>query len=181
MMNMGQKLVQNQSQRLMLTQKMQQALQILQYNAQELDIHIEQELEANPTLDRVVDESDFEKSPAPEATLETHDDSDYADVDFELDNYSSKYDQRLREGQDFSVNHDLGERRDYYQNSITKEESLAHKLMTQLELSFEDPIDLSIGEHIIGEIDDRGYFGGDLDGISRLNHPRNIRDHQFHR
>ena len=166
MMNMGQKLAQTQSQRLMLTQKMQQALQILQFNAQELDLHVEQELEANPTLERVVDESDFTQTPEPEAKTETHDDSDYADVDFELDDYSSKYDQRLREGQDFSVNHDMGERRDYYQNSITKEESLPVKLMTQLELSVEDDIDLALGERIIGEIDERGYFGGNLETIS---------------
>ncbi len=166
MMNMGHRLAQTQSQRLMLTQKMQQALQILQYNAQELDIHIQQELESNPTLENIASSADVEHAPAPEATLENHDDSGYSDVDFELDHYSSKYDQRLREGQDFSVNHDMGERRDYYQNSITKEESLAVKLMTQLELSFEDEARLGVGESIIGEIDDRGYFGGDLEAIA---------------
>lgn len=166
MMNMGHRLVQAQSQRLMLTQKMQQALKILQYNAQELDLHVQQELESNPILERKDGEIDLTPPPTPEATLETHDDSNYSDVDFELDQYTSKYDQRLREGQDFSVNHDMGERRDFYQNSITKEESLPHKLMTQLELTFEDETQLIIGENIIGEIDDRGYFNGTLEAIA---------------
>ena len=172
MMNMGHRLVQTQSQRLMLTQKMQQALQILQYNAQELDIHVQQELETNPTLDRVASDNGVEQAPPTKSTLETHDDAGYTDVDFELDQYTSKYDQRLREGQDFAVNHDMGERRDYYQNSITKEESLPVKLMTLLELSIQDEQHLSIGERLIGDIDDRGYFGGDLSEISEeLNLP----------
>ena len=47
MMRMDNRLVQNQSQRLMLTQKMQQALQILQYNALELENHVQQELETS--------------------------------------------------------------------------------------------------------------------------------------
>ena len=53
MMRMDTRLVQTQSQRLMLTQKMQQALQILQYNGQELDMHVQQELETNPVLERL--------------------------------------------------------------------------------------------------------------------------------
>ncbi len=52
MMHMEHRMVQTQSQRLMLTQKMQQALQILQYNAQELDMHIQNELEINPVLEQ---------------------------------------------------------------------------------------------------------------------------------
>lgn len=168
MLNMGHKLVQNQSQRLMLTQKMQQALQILQYNAQELEMHVQQELETNPVLERQApSESDSsDDSPSSSSSNETHDEAPATDTDFDLDSYASAYDQRLREGRDLSVNHDMAARRDHYQNSITKEESLSAKLMSQVGLSFEDETKYLVAESIVGDIDDRGYFGGDLSEIA---------------
>ncbi|MFP6582187.1 MAG: RNA polymerase factor sigma-54 [Candidatus Hydrogenedentota bacterium] len=164
---MGQRLVQTQSQRLMLTQKMQQALQILRYNAQELEIHVQQELETNPVLERVAPtEVEMSEESSTSNTVETHDEAPAHDVEFDLDSYVNAYDQRLREGRDLSINHEMAARRDHYQNSITKEESLVSKLMTQAGLTFQDETRYLIAELIIGEIDDRGYFSGDLDEIS---------------
>lgn len=167
MLNMGHKLVQHQSQRLMLTQKMQQALQILQYNAQELEVHVQQELETNPVLERQAStEAESTVEPTSSTSSETHDEAPAHDTDFDLDSYVSAYDQRLREGRDLSVNHDMASRREHYQNSITKEESLAAKLMTQVGLSFQDETKYLVAESIVGDIDDRGYFGGDLTEIA---------------
>lgn len=166
-LNMGQRLVQNQSQRLMLTQKMQQALQILQFNAQELEMHVQQELETNPVLERVAPaEVEMTTDAVTSEKVETHDEAPAHDVEFDLDSYVSAYDQRLREGRDLSVNHEMAARRDHYQNSITKEESLVSKLMAQAGLTFQDETRYLIAEHIVGEIDDRGYFSGDLDAIA---------------
>ena len=50
MMHMEHRLSQTLSQRLMLTQKMQQAIQILQLSGMELEQYVQQELEANPFL-----------------------------------------------------------------------------------------------------------------------------------
>lgn len=151
----------------MLTQKMQQALQILQFNAQELDLHVQQELETNPVLERKNSETDYAIDETSGNGSTTHDETPAHDTDFDLDAYTSQYDQRLREGRDFSVNHDNAARREFYQNSITKEESLVSKLMTQVGLTFQDGTTYLVAESIVGEIDDRGYFGGSLEEIAQ--------------
>jgi RNA polymerase sigma-54 factor len=167
LLNMGQRLAQTQSQRLMLTQKMQQALQILQYNAQELDLHVQQELETNPLLERAVSDMEYTVEVPKASSSDTHDETTNVDVEFDLEKYESAFDQRLKEGRDFSVNHDMAERRDFYQNSITKEESLAAVLMNQAGLAFQEEGRHAIAERIIGEIDDRGYFTGALEEIAQ--------------
>ncbi len=166
MMRMDNRLVQNQSQRLMLTQKMQQALQILQYNSLELENHIQQELEANPVLEVVPPEPVAEPAMAT-ATVAGHDAQDYNDQEFDQTDFISPWEERIKEGRDFSVNPEMAARRDHYENSITKAESLSAHLLTQLRMAYaDDDRHYRIGERIIGDIDDRGYFTGTLDEIA---------------
>ncbi|MCH7770838.1 MAG: hypothetical protein IIA49_07460, partial [Bacteroidetes bacterium] len=167
MMHMEHRMVQTQSQRLMLTQKMQQALMVLQLSSLDLEQHVQQELETNPVLEQTL----VEPNPEPIQSENNgdgkgHDTDTIDDTAFDLDDYASRWDQRMKEGRDLSVNPDMGPRRDYYENSITKEESLVARLMTQLRLAMKDEKRLEIGEHIIGEIDDRGYFTGSLETIA---------------
>lgn len=165
MMHMEHRLSQNLSQRLMLTQKMQQAIQILQLSGIELEQYLQKELEQNPVLEQLA------KEPKPEtvqpAAPATADGAPIEDTAFNLDDYATQWTDFRREGTDFSRNPDLAERRDYYQNSITKEESFSAKLLTQLRLAAQDAKTLEIGELIIGEIDNRGYFTGSLEDIAK--------------
>ncbi len=151
----------------MLTQNMQQALQILQYNALELDTHVQQELESNPVLEQTLSETDFSAEAPAASSSDTHDETTDTDVEFDLDLYRSAFDKRLREGRDFSVNQDMAARRDFYQNSVTKEESLAAVLMNQAGLAFQDELRFLVAERIVGEMDDRGYFTGSLEEIAQ--------------
>lgn len=165
MMHMEHRLSQNLSQRLMLTQKMQQAIQILQLSGIELEQYLQKELEQNPVLEQLA------KEPKPEtvqpAAPATADGAPIEDTAFNLDDYATQWTDFRREGTDFSRNPDLAERRDYYQNSITKEESFSAKLLTQLRLAAQDAKTLEIGELIIGEIDNRGYFTGSVEDIAK--------------
>ncbi|MCL4694352.1 MAG: RNA polymerase factor sigma-54 [Candidatus Hydrogenedentes bacterium] len=166
MMHMEHRLAQTQTQRLMLTQKMQQAIHILQLSGIELEQYVQQELETNPVLDQLQKEA----KPEPEAKSEATTTSDGASVDdssFNLDDYASMWTDFRREGTDFSRNPDLAQQRDYYQNSITKEESFTSMLLTQLRLAAPDEKSYEIGEHIIGDIDSKGYFTGDIDDIAQ--------------
>ncbi len=165
MMQMEHRLVQGQSQRLMLTQKMQQALQILQYNAQDLELHIQRELEANPVLEQAAP-PEIEGPTAEKPATEGHDTANFDDAGYDLDSFTSRWEKRIQEGRDLSVNGDLAAKRDYYENSITQDESLSSKLMTQLNLAFGDTNDYAIGERIVGDIDDRGYFTGSVAEIA---------------
>lgn len=166
MMHMEHRLAQTQTQRLMLTQKMQQAIHILQLSGIELEQYVQQELETNPVLDQL----QKEVKPEPEAKSETNTSSDGATVEdsaFNLDDYASMWTDFRREGTDFSRNPDLAQQRDYYQNSITKEESFTSKLLTQLRMAAPDEKTYEIGEHIIGDIDPKGYFTGNIDEIAQ--------------
>ncbi len=166
MMRMDVRMAQTQTQRLMLTQKMQQALQILQYNAQELDMHVQQELETNPLLEQAPPLSAPE--PLPENKPENGSDGqDKNDVEFDLDEFISPWERRIKEGRDFSINPETAERREYFENSITKEESLIGHLIRQLRLAFEGDGLYAIGELIVGDINERGYFTGSLEEIAQ--------------
>lgn len=166
MMHMEHRLSQNLSQRLMLTQKMQQAIQILQLSGIELEQYLQQELEQNPVLEQLVKEPKPE-AVAPPAAPASPDGAPIEDTAFNLDEFASQWSDFRREGTDFSRNPDLAERREHYQNSITKEESFSAKLLTQLRLAAQDEKTLEIGELIIGDIDSRGYFTGSLEEIAK--------------
>jgi RNA polymerase sigma-54 factor len=169
MMHMEHRLAQTQTQRLMLTQKMQQAIQILQLSGLELEQYVQQEMETNPVLEQSL--KDVEP-PERAETAETKpsDDADVFDGEsWDIDKYASA----LRDGpsttRDFSINRDLDARRQYYEDSITKEESFTSQLLNQLQLVTSNARFLKLGEQIIGDIDDRGYFTGSLEDIAAAN------------
>lgn len=169
MMSMEHRLVQHQTQRLMLTQKMQQALKILQLSGIELELHVREELETNPVLEQLQVEP--EEKPAEDNGVagkgETgHDGEAQDDTSFDLDAYASHWEQRIKEGRDLSANPDLAMRRQHYVDSITKDESFTSKLLTQLRLAVQDKTRYLIGERLIGDIDDRGYFTGSVEELA---------------
>lgn len=171
MMEMRPQLAQKQTQTMVLTQKMQQALQILQLSGIELDQFIREELETNPVLEQASKEPDPLEAASvvrekDSAQVREHDANEAFDEPFDLDDFASQWDRRRAEGRDLSINRDLDGARQFYQDSITKEESLSAHLMSQLHLAVEDPARLAIGERIIGDINDRGYFTGSLEAIA---------------
>lgn len=166
MMHMEHRLsqAQTQTQRLMLTQRMQQAIQILQLSGMELEQYVQQELEANPVLEQVQrtpDPSGEAEPPSPEKTQEVD------DVAFDLDDFAGRLGDYGRTGTDMSRNPDLDARREYYENSITKDESFSAVLLNQLRMAAPDETIHRIGERLIGDIDDRGYFTGSIEEVAR--------------
>lgn len=159
MMHMEHRLVQTQRQQLVLTQKMQQALHILQLNGVELEQFVQQELEANPFLEQKQKKN--EQEPPPEPATNANNSEDGFDEPFDLDAHNDKWDIRHKEGRDLSYNTDLHARRQFYEDSITQETSLRAHLMSQLSMTRLTEKEYMIGERIIiGEIDPRGYFVG---------------------
>lgn len=163
MMHMEHRLSQTQTQRLMLTQKMQQAIHILQLSGMELEQYVQQEIETNPVLEQVVPVADVQPVETPPKTGA----DDFDDVSFDLDDYASRWNDGPTTGVDLSRNPDLADRREYYENSITKEESFTSRLLTQLRMAAPDDATYRIGERIIGDIDGRGYFTGSLEDIAQ--------------
>jgi RNA polymerase sigma-54 factor len=165
MMRMEHRQAQTQSQQLVLTQKMQQALHVLQLSSMELEHYVQQELETNPFLEQIQQKDE----PASENTVEKAEDkgADAFDEPFDLDAHMDRWDMRRKEGQDLSFNADLESRRRFYEDSITQDASLRAHLTTQLHLADVDEASFAIGERIIiGDIDDRGFFTGNEEEIA---------------
>lgn len=157
---------QKQTQQLMLTQKMQQALHILQLSGMELEQHIEQELETNPFLELT---ARAEETPdlTPDGKKDAQDEQEF-DVCFDLDAYCDKWDIKHREGQDLSYNEDLHARRQYYEDSITQSESLRAHLLSQMRIAAKTDEEYAIGERIIiGDINEKGFFTGSAADIAQ--------------
>ena len=103
MMHMEHRMVQTQSQRLMLTQKMQQAIQILQLNRLELEQYVGQELETNPVLEHDRSKAETE-TPAESAEKQDSNEDPFDDISFDLDDFAGRWGERIKEGQDLSYN-----------------------------------------------------------------------------
>lgn len=158
MMHMEHRLTQTQRQQLVLTQKMQQALQILQMSSMELEQHVQQELEQNPFLEVVQKRDEPDMTPPLPAPATPEEDQQFNEA-WDLDRFADRW----KEGTDLSRNEDLDARRQYYENSITQEESLRAHLLGQLRVATDDEVLFEVGERIIiGDMDDRGYFTGDV-------------------
>jgi len=164
MMRMEHRLVQTQSQRLMLTQRMQQAIQILQLSGLELDQYVQQELETNPVLEQ---KQQATEPPETEAQETPTGEEPVDDVAFDLDDFANRLGDYRRTGPDFSRNRDADSRRQYYEDSITKGESFTAMLLRQLRMAAPEEYDYRIGERIIGDIDDKGYFTGSEEEIAQ--------------
>ena len=147
-------LVQKQTQKLVLTPKMQQAMHMLQLPLLELETYLHQELVENPVLEEIPSSGD-ERAPADgDATG-----ADAPEEQASTESFEDAWNEYYYEGSDFSRNRE-GEdaKRAFAESSITKRESFASYLLKQLRLATDEEEEYRIGEWIIGEIDDRGYF-----------------------
>jgi len=147
-------LSQKQTQKLVLTPKMQQAMHMLQLPLLELETYLRQQLVENPVLEELPASedgqgpSDEEVAGAGERELEQISDT-----------FEDAWNEYYYEGSDFSRNREDEEaKRAFAESSITKKESFSSYLLNQLRLATDDEEEYRIGEWIIGEIDDRGYF-----------------------
>jgi RNA polymerase sigma-54 factor len=183
MMHMEHRLHQTQTQRLMLTQKMQQAIQILQLSTVELEQFVQQELETNPVLEQAPVEREKPLTTDQADTKGPVDESaQFDDGSFDIDSYTDKLTNFHAEGADLSHNPDVADWRRYYEDSITQEESLKSRIMSQLNMTAENEQETAIGERIIGELDNRGYFMGDLEEVAKdLNVPADHVESMLHR
>src|SRR5215472_1789934 len=172
------KLALRQTQRVVMTPLLQQAIQLLQLSTIELEQVVRQELEENPLLEEVpVEVTDAaatatpgttEESPAaapaepPSAQTSTVD-SDRADqLPFDLS--SVMFDEP-----DERTPVSMEEREELPFENLSGNDAvlLADHLLEQLRFSTDDPVTLRVGEAIIGNLDEDGYLRADLSEIAQ--------------
>lgn len=182
-----------QSQSLVMTPQLQQAIKLLQMSNMELGAFVEEELEKNPLLQR--DESDNtpmqEAVDAPQGdeapsgneesgasgledinlSNESHSGSDSIDAD--VDNQWSSDtpgDQTLAGsgGLDTTSYGGAGGESDSFdwEQNLSAGISLRDHLLEQINLDIDDPMERLIGTHLLEFLDESGYFTGDIAEIA---------------
>ena len=143
-----------QRQQLVMTQRLQQALKLLQIPTLELEQILRQELQINPLLE--------EFDPAEEDEIQDDvTDKDTADVPAEESTDPAEdvdWDEYFKDGfkdGTWEREHDDEDRLERPAASIP---SGQEELTTQLSLVIEDELDRKIGEYLIGSLDEAGYL-----------------------
>jgi len=162
-----QRLIQQQIQKLILSPQMQQALHLLQLPMMDLRQLLRQEMVQNPVLEEIPEqeeeltsESSSEEESTTDDTLESL--AEQMDVD-KLDEFASFDIEWQDYFQDVS---DLGgyqadqAKRSYFESSITKAPTLQKHLLDQLRIVNTTPLQETLAEYLIGDINEEGYLEG---------------------
>lgn len=178
MSNISQNLNLRQSQDLVMTPQLQQAIKMLQLNNAELTEFVEEVIEQNPLLEKqdkdadreaVTDnnqsselqaseaDSSAEKS-APAESADINDSFDAAWTGNEAASGSHDYtsDSMAGVGKGGSLSFESAEQS--FENRMSEEPTLREHLMKQLYLAFDDTRDQMIGTLLIDLLDEGGYF-----------------------
>lgn len=151
-MNLNYNLTLEQSQKLIMTPELRQAIQLLQYNSIELNEYIAKELEENPMLE-------MEKPPTEVETVAIDDKG--TDIDWK--EYIEKYD-------DISYKPEKDKNLKEYniEAFISYDPTLKEHLMSQLSMINLKCQDRIIAEYIIQNIDDNGYLVASIEEVAEF-------------
>ena len=181
-----------QSQSLVMTPQLQQAIKLLQFSNLELAEYVEQELEKNPMLER--DEEDHRDrddgpsesaDPPPSAdeteSLESIDfdaiqpaeiEDDARDVDYDnLYSDDGSADGGLVAPQFADAGLGSGgfdTLAPDLEETLSQKVSLRDHLNGQLTMELDDPVDRLIGFHLIDMLDEAGYISGELETVAEI-------------
>ncbi|MGQ0527347.1 MAG: RNA polymerase factor sigma-54 [Alphaproteobacteria bacterium] len=162
----SQRLDLRQSQQLVMTPQLQQAIKLLQLSNMELSEFIDEEIAQNPLLEKAENSESANDSPEDveqkDSVQEEFDDSwtgndaaaPHSNDDFDAG--SSMANMGTAGSTSFDVNDES------FENRMSAETSLRDHLLRQLHMSFDDPRDRTIGALLIDQIDESGYLRLDI-------------------
>ncbi len=160
----------HQTQRLVMTPKLQQALKLLQVPTLELEQILKQEMMQNPMLEEI-EQVDEEEEPTSEDNNEDNVDeasAESSEENTETNKDEIDWDEYFNDG--FSVSgfeqehEEIDER---FERVAVAQESGMDKLTSQLVLSADNEIDQQIGEYIIGSLNGDGFLTCKIEEIAR--------------
>lgn len=151
-MKLSYNLTLEQSQKLIMTPELRQAIQLLQYNSLELNEYLSNELEENPMLE-------MEKPALDVESVEI----DNKDGDIDWKEYIEKYD-------DISYKSEIDKNTKEYnlESFISYTPTLKEHLLSQLTMITIDDKDKKVAEYIINNIDDNGYLIASIEEIAAM-------------
>jgi RNA polymerase sigma-54 factor len=167
-MALTQRLDLRQTQALVMTPQLQQAIKLLQLSNVELSVYVEGELEQNPLLEREERPADGAETAAPEpAPAEAAEASelwhDVAGTEGE-GNLDYAGDPEAWKSRSVPVGDDLPG----LDQTLVRPETMREHLLAQLTLEIQEPADRVIAAHLIDLVDEAGYVTADLAGVAEL-------------
>ena len=181
-----------QSQSLVMTPQLQQAIKLLQLSNLELAEYVEQELEKNPMLERDgEDHHDRDDGPSESAdpppsadeteSLESIDFDVIQPAEIEDDARDVDYDNPYSDGGSADGGLVAPQFADAglggggfdtlapdLEETLSQKASLRDHLNGQLTMELDDPVDRLIGLHLIDMLDEAGYISGELETVAEI-------------
>lgn len=168
------RLVQSQSQKLILSPQIRQYLKLLQLPLAQLSTAIEQELEENPALEEVP------KDPAEEASSSrlteegSNNEPNAEELRFDETLRSlDRLDENLRDSlygqEDLSLPEtgEIARQKNYQETLVTRKESLFDYLLWQIGFLDFNENERKIADEVIGNLTEEGYLGTPLEEIAK--------------
>jgi len=146
-----------QSQQLIMTPRLQQALKILQMPSLELEQMLKEEILANPILEEVDEVAENEETESIRDEELSPDDKETAEASKEPD-WAEFYDDD-RDAPSIKREHEEVE---YFEKVQITRVSLTETLIGQLRIQVSDEADREIGEYLIGSLTERGFLEAPL-------------------
>jgi RNA polymerase sigma-54 factor len=168
---------QRQTQQLVLAPQMRQSLKILQVAALDLRATIQEELQANPTLEELpmegvsLDRNGTSAESDSDSSSTSGEAMDFSkDKDLEiLGKLNDDWRDHLSDtGGVRQMSPEEDERRQHFLDSLTTETSLSEHLMQQAELTESTPEVRAAMRYLIGSLDDRGFLTSTLNDIALM-------------
>lgn len=148
---MGYSLHLEQSQKLVMTPQLKQAIKILQLATIELEQYIEQQIETNPILEMKEVEDQYEE----EIDRHKEEKINWKEYLEDFDNYEYS---RIKYNDDNDFN---------YENVVSNETTLQEHLLFQYHITMLDIKYKEIGEYIIHNLNENGYLMVSVDEIAK--------------
>lgn len=181
-MKLGYDLVIEQTQKLSMTPELIQAIQILQFNTQELDEFVHKEVIENPILDidssnytsedsRISEKSSESVNKSSEESLEQ--DRELSEKDWQLQREREKeFINSLREDEYDDISYKQWEysndNDDYsFEDFVKEDETLESVLLDQLLYTKLKPSEFKVGQYIIEALDDNGYLTMSISDVAK--------------
>lgn len=155
-MKLSYNLTLEQSQKLIMTPELRQAIQLLQYNSLELNEYINKEIEENPLLE--MESTNIDIASIDNEAI-TKDRNKEQEIDWK--EYLEKYD-------DYSYRPqvDRNQKEYTYESFTSYDLTLREQLISQLTLVKLSPKEYKIGEYIIQSLDENGYLNTTVEDIA---------------
>lgn len=182
-MRLGYDLTIEQQQKLVMTPELIQAIQILQFNTQELDQYIQEQLLVNPVLEQDTSPSSNENAgednilgmtEVPEMPAQREKEKELESSVMGSDELTSnEWAEHIREREYDDISYRQGEysgeNKDYtFEQFATSDLTLPEHLMSQLQLLDLTPKQHMIAEYIIESLDPNGYMTVSVEEIAKV-------------